>query len=181
MLLAILISLAYTVLTVFICIKYIHPRTHHGNSYHETPKTALYRFWFWFTTGLNYKEWAAVHRHNHIHAEQKWKDGKPKNRVIRSFMYNYQRSNKELVKEYGTEVPCSWLDRNIYYRFSFVGPVLNLFLLILLLGYWGILPWLVNLGWTVFLKSESVNADIIPNDNFNDFLTSLKASGKYYE
>jgi stearoyl-CoA desaturase (delta-9 desaturase) len=181
MLLAILISLAYSVFTIFICIKYIHPRAHQGKNYQETFKTVLYRFWFWFSTGLKYNEWAAIHRHNHTHAEQKWKNGKPESRIIRSFMYNHQKVNKDLVEEYGIEVPYSWLDKNVYYRFSFVGPILNLLLLFLLLGFWGIIPWITNLGWTILLKSESVNADVIRNYSVNEFLTIFKESGNYYE
>jgi hypothetical protein len=96
-------------------------------------------------------------------------------------MYNHQKVNKDLVEEYGIEVPYSWLDKNVYYRFSFVGPILNLLLLFLLLGFWGIIPWITNLGWTILLKSESVNADVIHNYSVNEFLTIFKESGNYYE
>lgn len=178
--LTLLTVLLSTVITIFVCIKYIHPRSHQGKNYQENLKTFFFRFWFWFVSGLNYKEWAAVHRHNHINAEKKWRDGKPKSRFVRSIMYDRQKSNKDLIRDYGIEVPDSWIDRNIYNKFYFAGPILSFIIFYLLLNFWGLIPWVFNIFWMIFLKSEAVNADLILPEYFNDFLTSLQRSGKFY-
>jgi fatty-acid desaturase len=95
-------------------------------------------------------------------------------------MYDRQKSNKDLIRDYGIEVPDSWIDRNIYNKFNFAGPILSFIIFYLLFNFWGLIPWVFNIFWMIFLKSEAVNADLILPEYFNEFLTSLQRSGKFY-
>jgi hypothetical protein len=180
--LAILIAVVSMAFTMFCGIKYVHPGSHRGyaddlNSvtWNETVKhkwwdfkdipvpvsdslSTIIRAWWWLATGTNLKKWAAIHRHNSIHETKIWPEGKTDNgRLKRAAMYSSFANNKKLVELYSIEVPESWIDTNLYYRFPLLGPIILFVILYCLLGYLAFIPWLAQMAWTPFWRSESVN------------------------
>jgi len=202
---AIIISIVSVVLTLFCAICYIHPGTHKG--YVDTEENAnsswrdnitkdwrkfkdipmrvntfyshFFRCWWWLITGTSLKEWIPVHRHNHFHANKKWKDGKP-NSLILAKMYKSQANNVELVNTYGEEIPNTWIDRNVYYRLPLFGPMLYSIILYLSLGLYAFIPLMVQICWIVFSRSESVNASPYNEDDKNRLFYILN-NRKYFE
>jgi hypothetical protein len=207
LILVVAIAIAYysPKLTMFCGVRYIHPGAHRG--YKDCPEAEtvswkdtvtkpwwdfrdipvrvsglyahLIRLWWWLGTGTNLKKWASVHRHNHIHSKEKWKDGKPESRIARAKMYPGQTRNDELVNDYSDEIPNTWIDRNIYYRVPLLGPVFYFFILYLLLGFFAIIPWISQMAWLLFWRSESVNGYHLEDFEWNRLFHSLKNKNYY--
>jgi hypothetical protein len=202
-LLAILLAVASMAFTIFCGIKYIHPGSHRG--YADSPDNItwketfdnkwwtfrdipvrvnsklahFFRLWWWMATGVSLREWVSVHRHNHIHAEQVWKNGKPNSRIARAMLYPGQASNKELVESYSIETPDTWIDRNLYYKLPLLGPIVYLAILYVFLGVFGLIPWLAQMSWLAFWRSESVNGYYLEDFEWNRLFFKIKQEDYY--
>lgn len=197
----ILITLLMMVFTILCFRRYIHPGTHKGfmdqeNNYSWVPfkqnwwdtvntpvnvsstLAQFTRLWFWLVTGLNIKEWAAVHRHNSIHEDKVFPLGKP-GRIDRAKLFLKQRKLKELVSKYSISTPDTEADK-IYQEFPLVGPLVFLIVLFLLFGNFGILMWAAQLAWLPFWCSESANGWKLKSFEENKFMDQLKNEA-YYE
>lgn len=167
---------------MFCGIKYAHPGAHRGFgdvdnnvSWLKTfknkwwifrdipviirnPLAHAIRCWWWLATGTNLKVWAAIHRHNSIHEHKIWPNGKTNaGRFTRSLMYLSLIKNKKITDLYGDETPDTWIDRNVYHRAPLLGPIILFALEFMLLGFWCLIPWLAQMAWLPFWRSESVN------------------------
>ena len=197
--LAIAVALFSMIFTVFCGLKYVHPGSHRGyaddvtnvswkqtikNKWWEfrdvpvvvrNPIAYVIRFWWWMASGTNLKEWAAIHRHNSIHETKLWPAGKTdKGRLTRAGMYSAFSKNKDLVDLYGIEVPDTWVDKNIFYKFPLFGPVLLLVLFYIMLGAWCIIPWCAQMAWMPFWRSEAVNGWDPKEHEWNRLFHSIK-------
>ena len=204
--LTILVSALSMTITIFCGLKYIHAGAHKGYADSEESKQLNWkkivfanwwdtkdyslntttlpshfaRFWWWMVTGLHLKEWASIHRHNHLNADKKWANGKPESRLERAKIYLVQRRNKELVEAYSYETPNTWIDRNVYYKVPYFGPVIYFALLTTAFGGWGIIIWLAQSAWIPVWCSESVNGYYLKDFEWNRLFGILKTR-KYYE
>lgn len=199
MIIAILLALISMAFTIFCGLKYVHPGSHRGYADHpetvswkdtiknkwwefkdipvpvRNPLARVVRLWWWLATGTNLKVWAAIHRHNSIHEKKIWPEGKSdKGRLTRAKMYPEFASNSQLVQQYGIEVPDTWIDNNIFYRFPLLGPVILLLIFYALAGIWCFIPWLAQMAWMPFWRSEAVNGwDPKPHE-WNRLFYSIK-------
>lgn len=197
----IFVSLLMMVFTIFCFRRYIHPGTHKGfsdqqNNYSWVPfgenwwdKTddpvnvssllaSITRLWFWLVTGLNIKEWAAVHRHNSCHEEKVFPNGKTKI-LSRARLFLKQRKNKELVQSYSSETPETKLDL-FYQKFPLLGPVIFLILLFILFKEVGLIMWAAQMAWIPFWCSESANGWKFKTFEQNRFANTI-INNRYYE
>ena len=196
-----LITLLMMVLTIFCFRRYIHPGTHKGfvdqdNNYAwvpfgenwwdttdipvsvTSPLAMFTRLWFWFVTGLNIKEWAAIHRHNSFYEHTVYPNGKP-GRIERAKLFLKQRKIKGIVDDYSIETPDTEADK-IYQEFPYLGPVVFLVLLLTLFGPVGILMWTAQMAWLPFWCSESANGWELRPFEQNRLMEMLKGKA-YYE
>lgn len=202
----IFMSFASMAITIFCGLKYNHAGTHKGWRDCEESKNLdwrkivyanwwdtkdiplgvntipahLARFWWWLVTGIPLRTWAAIHRHNHLNAEQKWAGGKPKTRLGRAKLFPAQRDNKELIDEYSIETPNTWIDRNVYYKLPYLGPVVYLLILLSIFNVWGVIIWLAQMAWLPMWRSESVNGDRLQDFEWNRLYNILKTK-RYFE
>jgi len=124
----------------------------------------FFRFWLWLTTGMNTKEWAAIHRKHHAKVETAEDPHSPQiygiNRVLwlGVFLYAKESNNVETMERYGHGTPDDWIERNVYSRFTFSGMILMGVANILLFG---IVPGLailaVQLVWIPFWAAGVIN------------------------
>ncbi len=124
----------------------------------------FFRFWLWLTTGMNTKEWAAIHRKHHAKVETAEDPHSPQiygiNRVLwlGVFLYAKESNNVETMERYGHGTPDDWIERNVYSRFTFSGMILMGIANILLFG---IVPGLailaVQLVWIPFWAAGVIN------------------------
>lgn len=189
------------VFTIFCFRRYIHPGTHkgfmdQGNNYAWVPQKenwwdtadvpvnvtsslAMFtRLWFWFVTGLNIKEWAAVHRHNSVHEHKVYPEGKP-GRLGRAKLFLKQRKIAGITNDYAIETPDTEADK-LFRELPFVGPALFLAILLVVFGAPGFLMWVAQMAWLPFWCSESANGWELKPFEENRLMDQLK-NKRYYE
>jgi stearoyl-CoA desaturase (delta-9 desaturase) len=113
------------------------------------------RYWLWLFDGTGVKEWAAIHRDHHTHADTRndphmiFYDGslltrvKNTSRICLTCIFKGYRgfaSDKQMSKvEY---VPQGWIDRHLR-----LGTYILLALNLCLFGWAGIIAWLIQISW----------------------------------
>jgi len=103
----------------------------------------FFRLWVWMTSGMNTKEWVAVHRKHHAFCEREQDPHSPVVHGLKKILlegaevYRVQATNPETLEKYGRGTPDDWLERNLY-RHGFVGIYSTLALNVLLFGAAGI-------------------------------------------
>ena len=126
-------------------------QAHKGIIFHPALSHFM-RFWLWLTTGMNTKEWVAVHRKHHRFCEEPGDPHSPVQygiwRVLLrgAFLYNLASKDRQMVEQYGVGTPDDWLEHNVYSE-SWLGIILMLIINILLFGLWGILIWGIQMIW----------------------------------
>ena len=203
-LLSLSIAVILVAFTLVTGVKYVHPGSHRGYADTDESKTLswkenfthkwwdfrdiplrvndplahFFRLWWWMATGTSIKTWASIHRHNHLNAEEFWKDGKEDSRWKRAKMYFVQMKNKKIVTDYSIETPDTYVDK-IYYTAPLLGPFLLFALLYFLLGLWCIIPILPLIFFSVMFRSESVNGFILEEFEWNRLFYNLEPKGFY--
>ncbi|MEK7843074.1 MAG: fatty acid desaturase, partial [Pseudomonadota bacterium] len=128
-------------------------QAHRALDLHPIP-SHFFRFWLWLTTGMETKEWAAVHRKHHAKCETAEDPHSPViygiGKVLRegSELYRKEAKNPETMERYGHGTPDDWLERNVYTRHSAKGVALMLIIDVVLFGPIGLTMWAVQMLWS---------------------------------
>lgn len=123
----------------------------------------FFRFWLWLTTGMETKQWVAIHRKHHAKCETEEDPHSPVFQGVWNimflgiFFYKKECKNEQTMIEYGQGTPDDWLERNIYQKYSAKGILLMLAINVYLFGPTGILCWLVQMAWIPFWAAGFVN------------------------
>jgi len=159
----ILITLLMTHLTIVSVTLYLHrSQSHRGVEFHPLLAHAM-RFWLWMTTGMNTKQWVAIHRKHHQTTDV---DGDPHSphvfgikTVMTTGWYLYNKASKDadFVMQYGKGTPKDWIERKLYTPYTRLGIVLMLAIDLLLFGWWGFLVWGVQMVWIPFWAAGMIN------------------------
>jgi stearoyl-CoA desaturase (delta-9 desaturase) len=160
----VLAALALTHVTIAAVTIYLHRcQAHRALELHPIV-SHFFRFWLWLTTGMNTKEWAAIHRKHHAKCETAEDPHSPQvygiNRVLwlGVFLYVKESYNKETIDRYGHGTPDDWIERNLYSRLPTSGVFLLLGLNVLGLGLVpGVLIWLTQIAWIPFWAAGVIN------------------------
>jgi stearoyl-CoA desaturase (delta-9 desaturase) len=141
---AFVLSAQLTILSVTL---YLHRcQAHRAVDFHPV-LAHLFRFWAWFTTAMVTKEWAAIHRKHHAAVETEEDPHSPviygMSAVALHGVVLYQKACKDraMIEKYGAGTPDDWIERNVYSRYSALGPTLCLFTAIALWGAVGLAWW----------------------------------------
>ena len=146
--------LGLTHCTIVAVTIYLHRhQAHRAISLHPIA-SHLFRFWLWLTTGINTREWVAIHRKHHAKVETAEDPHSPQTHGITRLLfcgwllYRREAQNGETLRLYDTGTPDDWLERRLYRRFPNTGIVLMLFTDLLLFGpFAGILVWFIQMLW----------------------------------
>lgn len=160
MLLYLLMMTQLTILTVTL---YLHrSQTHRSVDFH--PAIAhVFRFWGWLTTAMVTREWVAVHRKHHAHADTEQDPHSPYILGIHQLLwrgtelYTAARRDSELLATYGRGTPDDWIERHIYTPHSNWGPTLLAVISLALFGVGGMAIWAVQMMWIPFWAAGVVN------------------------
>jgi stearoyl-CoA desaturase (delta-9 desaturase) len=124
----------------------------------------FFRFWLWFTTGMQTGEWAAVHRKHHAKCETAEDPHSPQVKGIRKVLfqgaelYMEESDNDETIEKYGRGLPEDWIERNVYSKFTWHGVGMMLVLDWTLFGLGlGTTVWAVQMLWIPVLAAGVVN------------------------
>lgn len=118
---------------------YLHRSlTHRALSLHPIV-SGLMQVWLWLHTGINPREWAAVHRkHHHFtdvegdpHSPQL--EGLAKILLANAYLYKKEAKNPETIARYTRDIGKTWMEKNIIRR-GWLGLGLGLAIAVIMLG-----------------------------------------------
>lgn len=142
---------------------YLHrSQAHRAVEFHSVIAHAM-RFWLWMTTGMNTREWVAVHRKHHQGSDTEKDPHSPQIygiwRVLfgGAFLYARAKKDQQMVHDLGHGTPNDWIENKIYTAYPLAGVVLMLAINCLLFGIWGIVIWAVQMIWIPFWAAGVVN------------------------
>ena len=133
---------------------YLHRSATHEGVKFAAPIEHFMRLWLWLTTGMNTREWVAVHRKHHAFADREGDPHSPQTEGLAEivfggvFFYREEAKNAQTLEKYGRGCPEDWLERRIYTAHPFVGLLLMLLTDIALFGIgWGLIAWACMAVW----------------------------------
>lgn len=121
------------------------------------------RAWLWLTTGMNTKQWVAVHRRHHQTTDVKGDPHSPHVfgiwTVLTSGMrlYNAPCRDAAFVMHYGAGTPKDWIERKLYTPYTRLGIFVMLVIDVALFGAWGALVWAVQVAWIPVAAGGLIN------------------------
>lgn len=124
--------------------------------------THFFRLWVWLTTGMNTREWVAVHRKHHAYVETEQDPHSPKIYGIWTVLfrgvslYRKAAASKEILEKYGQGTPDDWLENNVY-AIKNLGVLLALGIDVICFGAKGLLLWAVQMLWIPLLAAGVIN------------------------
>ncbi|MEO8938191.1 MAG: fatty acid desaturase [Burkholderiaceae bacterium] len=124
----------------------------------------FFRFWLWATTGMQTREWAAIHRKHHAKCETAEDPHSPQVKGIRKVLfqgaelYMEEGNNDETLEKYGRGTPEDWVERNVYSKFVWHGVGLMLVADWILFGAGlGTTVWAVQMLWIPIFAAGVIN------------------------
>jgi len=156
-------TLTMTHITIAAVTIYLHRHSaHHALDLHPLV-SHFFRFWLWLTTGMQTKEWTAVHRKHHARCETPEDPHSPQVLGIRKIMwegadlYKQEAKNRDTLERFGQGTPDDWMERNVYAPHSVAGIALMMIVDFALFGFIGITIWAVQMMWIPFFAAGIIN------------------------
>jgi stearoyl-CoA desaturase (Delta-9 desaturase) len=153
-----------TVQTMFLAITlYLHRDQSHGGLILHPLLRHLFRFWLWFSSGAITREWVAVHRCHHAHADQPGDPHSPllfglRRVLFEGFeLYRAGARDPQLLERYGRGTPDDWLERRLYSGRPYTGIALFVLAQLVLFGVPGIIMTAVHLSAQPFFAAGVIN------------------------
>jgi len=155
--------LTMTQLTIFTVTLYLHrSQTHRSVDFHPALAHA-FRFWSWLTTSMVTREWVAVHRKHHAHADIEGDPHSPHIAGIHTLLWRgtelYTQASQDgrLLAMYGHGTPEDWIERHLYTPHANWGPALLAVISLVLFGVGGMAIWAVQMMWIPFWAAGMIN------------------------
>jgi stearoyl-CoA desaturase (delta-9 desaturase) len=156
-------TLVLTHVTIAAVTIFLHrSQAHRGLDLH--PSVAhFFRLWLWLTTGMQTRDWVAIHRKHHAKCETPDDPHSPQTRGLRTVMsrgaelYRAEAANQETLARFGHGTPDDWVERNVYSRFTWQGCGVMLAADLILFGVAGIAIWAVQMMWIPFFAAGVIN------------------------
>ncbi len=159
----VLVALVYTHITIAAVTIYLHREQAHRAVELHPVVSHFFRFWLWLSTGMNTREWTAVHRKHHAAVETAEDPHSPVVHGIRKVLltgaelYRENAARSDIVEQYGFGTPDDWIERNLYTRHGYFGIVLMFTSNMLLYGPLGITIGAVQMMWIPIFAAGVIN------------------------
>ncbi len=158
---------AYTLLTTHVTIVAVTVFLHRSQAHRALDLhpvvSHFFRWWLWLNTGIETKQWVAVHRKHHARCETDEDPHSPQTRGIGavlltgSELYRAEAKTPATLERFGHGTPDDWLEANLYERYSWQGVGLMLILNLCLFGAIGAVVWAVQMLWIPITAAGIVN------------------------
>ncbi|HEX7037413.1 MAG TPA: fatty acid desaturase [Pseudomonadales bacterium] len=155
-------TLVLTHITIVSVTVYLHRHSaHRALELHPVLKH-FFRFWLWLTTGMNTKEWTAIHRKHHATCETEEDPHSPQVQGIKKIFWEGTEAYRaaatpETLKRYGAGTPDDWLERNVYSRYSTAGIFTMMAIDLALFGAIGLTVWAIQMMWIPIMAAGVIN------------------------
>lgn len=160
----VLVALVFTHLTIASVTIYLHRcQAHKALTLHPFV-SHFFRLWLWLSTAMVTKEWVAVHRKHHARVETADDPHSPQVLGIHkvlwlgAWLYHKEAHRQQTLDQYGMGTPDDWLERHIFSRNTYLGPVLMYLINTALFGLVpGSLIWVTQMLWIPFWAAGVIN------------------------
>jgi len=159
----IVVTLVLTHITIAAVTIYLHRHSaHRALELHWLP-SHFFRFWLWLTTGMETKQWTAIHRKHHARCETEEDPHSPVVLGIQKVMwqgadlYKVEAKNAETMEKFGQGTPDDWFERKVYAKHSVLGIALMMVIDVALFGFIGLTIWAVQMMWIPFFAAGIIN------------------------
>jgi stearoyl-CoA desaturase (delta-9 desaturase) len=158
-----LYTLVVTQLTIASVTLYLHRAGAHRSLDLHPVVSHFFRFWLWFTSGMQTNEWVAIHRKHHAKCETEEDPHSPMTRGIKkvllegSELYRAEAKNQDTLSRYSHGCPKDWVELNIYNRYQWQGVALLMILNVSLMGAIGVTVWAVQMLWIPINAAGIIN------------------------
>jgi len=159
----VLVTLLFTHVTIASVTIFLHRAQAHRALDLHPAASHFFRFWLWLTTGMQTRDWVAVHRKHHAKCETADDPHSPQTRGLRAVLwtgaelYMAERTNPETIERYSRGTPDDWIEHNLYARFVWHGCAVMLITDFVLFGVAGIAVWAVQMIWIPFFAAGVIN------------------------
>ncbi|MBD0296422.1 MAG: fatty acid desaturase [Flavisolibacter sp.] len=137
---------------------YLHRSMTHRGVIFKPSVSFLMRLWLWLATGMNTRQWVAIHRKHHAFPD---KEGDPHSPIVKGFWaimiygvkyYREAGRDEAMIEKYGKGCPNDWWERNVFSKYQSLGIFILLGVYLLLFGLvWGPIVWLIQMAWMPFI------------------------------
>jgi len=159
----VVVALIFTHVTIAAVTIYLHRHSAHRALDLHPAVSHFFRFWLWLTTGMETKQWTAIHRKHHARCETEDDPHSPQVRGIRKVMwqgaelYKMEARNKETMERFGQGTPDDWIERNLYSSHSVLGIGTMMVIDLVLFGFIGLTIWAVQMIWMPVFAAGVIN------------------------
>ncbi len=159
----VVLTLLMTHVTMISVTVYLHRHSAHRSVELHPAVQHFFRFWLWMTTGMNTKEWTAIHRKHHATCETEDDPHSPQIMGIKKVFWEGAEAYREAardqttLKRYGSGTPDDWLERKVYTPHGVLGVALMLIIDVALFGVIGLTVWAVQMVWTPLFAAGVIN------------------------
>ncbi|WP_218813468.1 DesA family fatty acid desaturase [Rickettsiella endosymbiont of Dermanyssus gallinae] len=155
--------LILTHITIIGVTVYLHRSQAHRSLDLHPVLSHFFRFWMWLTTGMETKEWVAIHRKHHAKCETEEDPHSPQVKGIKKVffegaeLYREESKNMDTMERYGQGTPDDWMERNVYSKHSVMGIVSMFIIDVVLFGIPGVTIWALQMLWIPLFAAGVVN------------------------
>ena len=159
----ILVTLAFTHITIAAVTIYLHRHSAHRALDLHPIASHFFRFWLWLTTGMQTKQWTAVHRKHHARCETPDDPHSPQVFGVAKVvwqgadLYTTEARRNETCERFGYGTPDDWIERNVYTPHPVLGIAAMMVLDFALFGFIGLTIWAAQMMWIPFFAAGIVN------------------------
>jgi len=159
----VVVTLVFTHITIAAVTIYLHRHSAHRALDLHPVISHFFRLWLWLTTGMETKQWTAVHRKHHARCETEEDPHSPVVLGIEKVMwqgadmYKIESKNAETLEKFGQGTPDDWMERNIYSTHSVAGIATMMIINLALFGFIGMTIWAVQMMWIPFFAAGIIN------------------------
>jgi fatty-acid desaturase len=158
----VVVTLVLTHITIVSVTVYLHRHSAHRAVDLHPALQHFFRLWLWLTTGMNTKEWTAIHRKHHAVCETEEDPHSPQIQGLKKIFWQgaevyRDAATPETLKRYGAGTPDDWMERNVYSRFTVLGISLMVIIDVALFGAVGLTIWAVQMMWIPVTAAGIIN------------------------
>lgn len=158
----VIVTLVLTHITIVAVTVYLHRYSAHRALDLHPALQHFFRFWLWLTTGMNTKEWTAIHRKHHAVCETEEDPHSPQVQGLKKIFWQgaevyREAATPETLKRFGAGTPDDWIERNLYSKFGVLGITLMALVDVALFGALGLTVWAVQMLWIPVMAAGVIN------------------------
>ena len=158
-----LATLVFTHITIVAVTVFLHRnQAHRAMNLHPAVQW-FFRFWLWLTTGMNTKQWVAVHRKHHAFVETDNDPHSPKTHGIRKVLlegtelYREAAKDESILDAYGHGTPDDWWEKKIFSGRDSLGIFIMVAVNLGLFGPIGLTVWAIQMAWIPIFAAGIIN------------------------